>query len=643
LATVAASWLLFNVMSPAFAQFDTVISVPPDIAPDSIGSNTQLNVFAGGHTPFNFEAGSPDGASVAVQVNVSGGYVDSRFRAYGGSSVNISGGYVRDHFDARAGSDVEILGNDFLLNGLPVAGLDMVGDSVGVDLPMSFSLTGVLSDGSVFAFSDLDSDRFATGALRLTATDLPPAAPGVFYASSDPLPFGVRAGQSLVVDAGSFAGNYYSAAPGSQVEVQVGGTVGFEFEAVGTVVDIVGGRVGSRLKAYAGTQVTMSGGAIGDGVRVLSGSTMKMIGNDFRIDGIPIAGLDVVGTSVSVTIPSKSMLTGVLADGMAFAMTPVDLDLFESGSLTLQSAELPVPTPGVFYATKGGVPPLGIRNGQTLIVDTSIASEYRAAPGSTLELHRFGSIGSVELVGAVANIVEGQIGRVDVAAGAVLNLSGGADLYFSAWGGGTVNIAEGYVPINSIAYDDSIINISGRSNQFSILPGIGLSLETGSVANFYGKQFLLDGEEIAGLTVGEPYVLSDRDGAFNGVLANDTTFYFPLTRTVGRNTLPQGGTIVLHLVPDDFLVGDFNADGHVNAADYTIWRNSVGESVAPGFGPDANFDGFIDRGDYYLWKNYYGRSVESPQVAIGIPEPDAFTLFLVVAVAGLMQLRFRRT
>src|SRR5690606_32701537 len=43
--------------------------------------------------------------------------------------------------------------------------------------------------------------------------------------------------------------------------------------------------------------------------------------------------------------------------------------------------------------------------------------------------------------------------------------------------------------------------------------------------------------------------------------------------------------------------GDFNADGRVDAADYTLWRNSLG-SNGSGLAADANDDGTVDATDY---------------------------------------------
>ena len=45
----------------------------------------------------------------------------------------------------------------------------------------------------------------------------------------------------------------------------------------------------------------------------------------------------------------------------------------------------------------------------------------------------------------------------------------------------------------------------------------------------------------------------------------------------------------------------------MNAADYTVWRNAAGTTVAVrGKGGDGNFDGEVTQADYYVWKQHYG-------------------------------------
>jgi hypothetical protein len=51
----------------ARAQFTTIINVPPNIGNDqSIGSDTQLNVSAGGSIGYSFDAGAVDGRAGAL-------------------------------------------------------------------------------------------------------------------------------------------------------------------------------------------------------------------------------------------------------------------------------------------------------------------------------------------------------------------------------------------------------------------------------------------------------------------------------------------------------------------------------------------------------------------------------------------------
>ncbi|MEN0110275.1 MAG: fibronectin type III domain-containing protein, partial [Planctomycetota bacterium] len=44
--------------------------------------------------------------------------------------------------------------------------------------------------------------------------------------------------------------------------------------------------------------------------------------------------------------------------------------------------------------------------------------------------------------------------------------------------------------------------------------------------------------------------------------------------------------------------GDYNGDGVVNAADYTLWRDAESTIVAPRTGPDADGSGLVDAADY---------------------------------------------
>ena len=52
--------------------------------------------------------------------------------------------------------------------------------------------------------------------------------------------------------------------------------------------------------------------------------------------------------------------------------------------------------------------------------------------------------------------------------------------------------------------------------------------------------------------------------------------------------------------------GDYNGDGIIDAGDYTAWRDTLGQAVAPGNGADGNGNGTIDRPDYAFWQSRFG-------------------------------------
>jgi hypothetical protein len=79
------------------------------------------------------------------------------------------------------------------------------------------------------------------------------------------------------------------------------------------------------------------------------------------------------------------------------------------------------------------------------------------------------------------------------------------------------------------------------------------------------------------------------------------------------------------------LAGDYNNDGRVDAADYTVWRNQMGANVAlPN--EDAT-PGVVTADDYDVWRAHFGESAGGGGAAEGVPEPETMTL---AALAALM-------
>ncbi|QDT68868.1 hypothetical protein MalM25_17930 [Planctomycetes bacterium MalM25] len=79
--------------------------------------------------------------------------------------------------------------------------------------------------------------------------------------------------------------------------------------------------------------------------------------------------------------------------------------------------------------------------------------------------------------------------------------------------------------------------------------------------------------------------------------------------------------------------GDYNNDGVVDAADYTVWRDNVGEPE--GTLPNDNEGGVIGVAQYNAWTTNYGATNAAPAAA-AVPEPATLvTLLGGFAIIGL--------
>ncbi|TWT47611.1 hypothetical protein [Botrimarina hoheduenensis] len=84
---------------------------------------------------------------------------------------------------------------------------------------------------------------------------------------------------------------------------------------------------------------------------------------------------------------------------------------------------------------------------------------------------------------------------------------------------------------------------------------------------------------------------------------------------------PGGSTLFLEAVPA--LNGDFNLDGTVDAADYTVWRDGLGTMFTPG--------------EYDVWSANFGAT--APASSISVPEPTAGFLLIIAVTAGQQRRR----
>jgi hypothetical protein len=100
--------------------------------------------------------------------------------------------------------------------------------------------------------------------------------------------------------------------------------------------------------------------------------------------------------------------------------------------------------------------------------------------------------------------------------------------------------------------------------------------------------------------------------------------------------------VVLESIVPPFA-GDYNYDGTVNAADYTVWRNTLGGTDV--LLADGNNNGIVDFADYGVWKLNFGAtgSAQATATDAAVPEPSSVGLLaglLTMVIAAGRDTRF---
>jgi hypothetical protein len=118
-------------------------------------------------------------------------------------------------------------------------------------------------------------------------------------------------------------------------------------------------------------------------------------------------------------------------------------------------------------------------------------------------------------------------------------------------------------------------------------------------------------------------------GPNNNTTLNDTSgMAIPLTML--------NGSLMVSTLP----LADFNHNGIVDAADYTIWRDTLGQ-LGAGLAADADGNGQVDQADYSVWKSQFGfttgpgsgASAGSLSPSSAVPEPSTYALSILAALA----------
>ncbi|MEN1678657.1 MAG: hypothetical protein AAGJ46_03640 [Planctomycetota bacterium] len=124
-------------------------------------------------------------------------------------------------------------------------------------------------------------------------------------------------------------------------------------------------------------------------------------------------------------------------------------------------------------------------------------------------------------------------------------------------------------------------------------------------------------------------LIASWDGVPSTHSAVENNFQFGATTPFGNGTM-NVRSVEFAIADPPGLPGDYNGDGAVDAADFTVWRDNLGTAFA---GADGNSDGIVNTADYQVWRNNLGRRAGAATAAVAAPEPSAAAVLTLAAVA----------
>lgn len=414
------------------------------------------------------------------------------------------------------------------------------------------------------------------------------------------------------------------------------------------------------------TSLTNSGGLIhatGSGTLIISNLTSNTAGGELRVDdGATMNAQNAFSSSGTIVLAGANATfsggtitnTGTLR-GLGRVNNPVANSgtiRAENGTLTLAAAAHTNAAAGRIEAGAGTqvIYSQGLATNSGLIALTggafdnnnvSLANPGRIEGYGTLRtggLTNSGTIsvgGALDVLGAVT-----QNATVSTQTGTTVRFFGPVSGPGSYPGSGTVMFLNTFSPGASpaaVSFGGNMV-LAGSSNLLIELAGTTPSTQydTLSVTGAASLAGGLDVDLLSGF-VPSPGNSFQFIGAIGGVNGTFNNVSLPTLSGANWQLIYNATSVVLNVA----LVGDYNFNGTVDAADYVVWRKASGQSGVA-LAADGNANGQIDPGDYNVWRSHFGQSasgaaagnVNSSSNTV-VPEPAGFVLVFMGVIMGL--------
>ncbi len=307
------------------------------------------------------------------------------------------------------------------------------------------------------------------------------------------------------------------------------------------------------------------------------------------------------------------------------SMSNVD---FDAGTLNFTNSGLNVSATGLFGAT------LVVDDSQTI----NVANQLNVAGAGLLSVAR-GAVSANDAVNSGTTVVAGGSITVDtsfVNNGDLVLIDGTINGNLTNNGDLTVVNTAGLGSLSLNGGGSASFGLDGNAGTADLLDVTGSALIGGALN--------VAAENLAGFALGQQFDLITA-AAVSGIFASKN---LPsLGGGLGLEVLYESTRVALQVVSVAGVPGDYNQNGTVDAADYTLWRNNFGSGTAlpnddtPGVGQD----------DYARWKSHFGETVgsgsarhggsstgDSPSLA-SVPEPATATLLITLLTVLAIRLR----
>lgn len=482
---------------------------------------------------------------------------------------------------------------------------------------------------------------------------------------------------SVTLTSGTISGSTGATLIGSNMTLSAG-SISVPFSTTGAITKATSGTVtdtapisATTLTVNAGTLDAQGGiqalivlhgsaqlkarGTISGGSSTVSTSTVTLTGNTTFSGATSLSGTLEVGSQTAsfATGNVPQIGTATIAGGLISSPDGYQLSTGISGYGTVSSAITSSNTSGQSISASGGTLSIG-----TFAAADSLSAYTGSLAANALALNLFSS--GFTTLGSSATLTGGSINSINgVRVKSGKSLSGYGAITGPLDNQGTVAGGSGS---NFLHLTDAVTGIGAFQQNISFessySPGDGIASVSFSGNTVFAPTSLLKVElsgtglshdhitDTGSLTLGGTLNVSLLGGFIPGAGQSFDLLDFDPANTTGTFATLQLPALTAGLywnttrlytdgVLSIGLQGDYDGNGVVDAADYVVYRHTLGQ-IGTALAADGNANGVIDPGDFDFWRAHFAHTngISSSLGGTAAPEPATLLMLVIVSIAG---------